>query len=171
MTAQSPKGKEQREPRAMPNTVPTTSWQLLLTQGHSSALLSLSSVTQQRWWRSSRLNNAGVCVAPSLIYSVCGIHDLVSMLFRITLSQLLGVTEVNPKLVEALSRLRRALAHFSQLFIFNMVLVCQVFRNNKIHIYRIVFYKNSTAKLAALSTVQHLVQLSSGLVFVAAFSF
>lgn len=93
------------------------------------------------------------------------------MLFRVALSQLLGETEVNPGPVEALSRPRRALAHFSQLFIFNMVLVCQVLGNNKIHIYRIVFYKNSIAKVAALSTVQQLVQLYSCSVFVAAFSF
>lgn len=62
MTTQSPKGREQREPRAMPSTVPTTSWQLLLIQGHGSALPSLWSVQQQRWGRSSRLNNAGACV-------------------------------------------------------------------------------------------------------------
>lgn len=59
-----------------------------------------------------------------LIYSVCTIHDFVSKLFRVILSQMLGVMEVNPKLVEALSCLRHALAHFSQLFIFNMVLIC-----------------------------------------------
>lgn len=73
-------------------------------------------------------------MAPLLIYSVCGIHDFVSMLFRLTLSQMLGVREVNPTMAEALSCLRHAPAHFSHMFIFNMVLVCQVARNNEIHI-------------------------------------
>lgn len=83
--------------------------------------------------RSNRPKNAEVCVAPFWIYSVWRIPDFVSMLFRIILSQMWGVTEVHPKLVEALSCLRH-LAPFSQLFIFNMVLVCRVARNNKIHI-------------------------------------
>lgn len=83
--------------------------------------------------RSRRPKDAEVCVAPFWMYSVWRIPDFVSMLFRIILSQMWGVTEVHPKRVEAWS-CRRHLAPFSQRFIFNMVLVCRVARNNKIHI-------------------------------------
>lgn len=110
---------------------------LLAAPSHSRTHLSppdLLSGQHQRLGRSGELNNAEVCAAPLLIYSVCGTHDFVSLLFRFIPSQMLGVREVNPKRAEVRSCLRHALAHFSHMFVYNMVLVCQLSRNKEIRI-------------------------------------
>lgn len=127
------RGKEQRVLRIMPLAAPTLCRLCLPFRGSLSPLLTLLSVQHERLQRSSSLNTVCVLLLPSVI--PCGEFVISIPRYSESISHKWEEWwKLTPDGWEALSRLRHALARFSQLFIFNMVLVCQVARSNEIHI-------------------------------------